>query len=536
MKVLVTEKIAEEGIEILKTSAEVDIKCGMSKEELLGVIPDYDAVIVRSATKIDADVIEKGINLKVVGRAGTGVDNVDVDAATKKGVMVVNTPEGNSNAAAELAIGMIFATCRHIPQAFMSCKNGDFRRSKFKGVELEGKTLGVIGLGRIGSIVASRLKAFNMKVLAFDPYIPEERCQKLGVQRCETLEELLKQADIVTLHMPKIEGSLKLIGEEQIGMMKKNAVIINCARGGLIDEEALYKALKEGQLAAAGLDVLEEEPNFEAKPGEQDFKSPILELDNVIFTPHLGASTLEAQYNVGVMVAQQISAVLEGDIVSAVNLPSLRIKDMKEIRPYIELAEKMGKIYFQVEKTPVEKIELFYSGEIAQMETKIVTLAFLKGFLEPIISDDEQVNFVNVEMIANSRGIKVVESKSNTSERFTSLVTANITNKDKALSLSGTVFGNEEIRLVDFFGYHVDFEPTTPYALAIQNIDKPGMIGRLGTILGEENVNIASMRLSRNRKGEKAEAFLGIDNEVNENILGKIRNVDGILKASLISF
>jgi len=536
MRVLISEKIAEEGIEIINKTAQADAKYGLTREQLLEIIPEYDAIIVRSATQVDAELIEKGVNLKVIGRAGTGVDNVDVNTATKKGVMVVNTPEGNSNAAAELAIGMIFAACRHIPQAYMSCKNGDFRRSKFKGVELEGKTLGVVGLGRIGSIVATRLKAFNMKVLAFDPYIPEERCQKLGVQRCEMLDELLTLSDIVTLHMPKIEGSLNLIGEKQIEIMKRDAIIINCARGGLIDEKALYNALKEGRLGAAGLDVLEDEPNFEAKPGEQEFKNLLLELENVIFTPHLGASTLEAQYNVGVMVAQQISAVLQGDIVSAVNLPSLRIKDMKEIRPYIELAEKMGKIYFQAEKTPVEKIELFYSGEIAQMETKIVTLAFLKGFLEPIISDDEQVNFVNVEMIANSRGIKVIESKSNTSERFTSLVTANIINKEKVLSLSGTVFGNEEIRLIDFFGYHVDFEPTTPFALAIQNIDKPGMIGRLGTILGEESVNIASMRLSRNKKGEKAEAFLGIDNEVDERILDRIRDVDGILKASLIRF
>jgi len=535
MKVLVTEKIAEEGIEILKKYAEVDTKYGMPKEELLDIISDYEAVIVRSATKIDAEVIEKGTNLKVVGRAGTGVDNVDVDAATKKGVIVVNTPEGNSNAAAELAIGMIFAACRHIPQAYMSCKNGDFRRGKFKGAELEGKTLGVVGLGRIGSIVASRLKAFNMKVLAYDPYIPDERMQKLGAERCETIEDLLKESDIVTLHMPKLEGSINLIGEKQIQIMKKDAIIINCARGGLIDEKALYNALKEGHIGAAGLDVLEDEPNFEAKPGAQDYKNPLLELDNVIFTPHLGASTFEAQYNVGIMIAQQISSVLRGEIVSAVNLPSLRIKDMNEIRPYIELAEKMGKIYFQAEKTPVEKIELFYSGEVAEMETKIVTLAFLKGLLEPVISD-EQVNYVNVEMIAKSRGIKIIESKSITSERFTSLVSVNISTKDKTLILSGTVFGKEEIRLVDFFGYHIDFEPITPYALAIQNIDQPGMIGKLGTILGEENVNIASMRLSRNRKGEKAEAFLGIDSEVDERILDRIRDINGILKASLIRF
>lgn len=536
MKVLVTEKIDEEGIEILKRNAEVDTKYGLTKEQLLGIIADYDALIVRSATKADAELIERGTNLKVIGRAGTGVDNVDVEAATKKGIMVVNTPEGNSNAAAELAIGMIFSACRHIPQAFMSCKGGDYRRGKFKGMELEGKTLGVVGLGRIGSIVATRLKAFNMKVLAYDPYIPEERCQKLGVARCETLDELLRESDIVTLHMPKIEGSLNLIGRKQIEIMKKGAIIINCARGGLIDEEALYNALADGRLLAAGLDVLEQEPNFEAKPGEQKFKNQLLELDNVIFTPHLGASTFEAQHNVGVMVAEQVSTALQGQIVSAVNLPLLRIKNMDEIRPYLELAEKMGKIYFQVENAPVDKIEIFYAGEIANMETKIITLAFLKGFLMPIISNDEQINFVNVEIIAKSRGLKVVESKSNSDDRFTSLITVNLKTKDKELSLSGTVYGKDEPRLVDFFGYKIDFEPTTPYALAIQNIDKPGIIGNIGTVLGEGNVNIASMRLSRNRKGEKAEAFLGIDTEVSEKVLNKIRQVDGILKVSLIKF
>lgn len=535
MKVLISEKIAEEGIKIINKTAQADAKYGLTREQLLEIIPEYDAIIVRSATQVDAELIEKGINLKVIGRAGTGVDNVDINTATKKGIIVVNTPEGNSNAAAELTIGMIFSACRKIPQAYMSCKNDDFRRGRFKGVELEGKTLGIIGLGRIGSIVASRLKAFNMKVLAYDPYISEDRLSKIGAERCETIEELLKESDIVTLHMPKIEGTVNLIDEKRINIMKRDAVIINCARGGLIDEKALYNALKEGRLLAAGLDVLEKEPNFEDKPGEQNYNNPLLELDNVIFTPHLGASTLEAQYNVGIMVAQQVSAALQGEIVSAVNLPSLRVKDVNEIRPYIELAEKMGKIYFQVEKNPVEKIEMLYSGDIAEKETKIITLAFLKGFLEPII-EDEQINFVNVEMLIKSRGIKVIESKSKTSERFTSLVSAKLITKEKALSLGGTVFGRDEMRLVDFFGYHVDYEPDTPYAVAIQNLDKPGIIGGIGTILGQENVNIASMRLSRNRKGEKAEAFLGIDNEISDEVLDKIRQVNGILKASLIKF
>ena len=535
MKVLVAERIAEEGISILRQFAEVDTKYGISRKEILDTIENYDAIIARSVTKVDEELIEKAKNLKVIGRAGTGTDNVNIEAATKRGIIVVNSPQGNSNAAAELAIGLIFCICRNIPQAYMSCKNQDFRRNKFKGIELSDKILGVVGLGRIGSIVASRLKCLNMKVIAFDPYISDDRYRKLGVEKCDNLEELLKQADIITLHMPKLEGTKGLIGEKELDLMKKDVRIVNCARGGLIDEEALYNALKDGKVGAVALDVLENEPNYEAKPGEQDYKNPLLELDNVLFTPHLGASTFEAQYNVGVMIAQQVVASLKGELVNAVNMPSLRVKDINEIKPYLDLAEKMGKIYFQTEKSPIEKVEILYSGKVAEQDTKIITLAFLKGLLEPIIAE-ETVNYVNVEMLANMRGIEVIESKSSNSERFTSLVSATFTSKDRKLSISGTVFGKEEMRLVDFFGYNVDFEPTTPYALAVQNIDQPGIIGQIGTILGVSKVNIASVRLSRNRKGEKAVAFLGIDNEVTEEVLRLIINVDGILKATLIRF
>lgn len=535
MRVLVTERIAQEGINILQSFAQVDVKLGVSRSELLNIVKDYHAIIVRSVTSVDSELIGKARNLRVIGRAGTGIDNVDVDEATKRGIVVVNSPEGNSNAAAELAIGLILSVCRNIPQAYMNAKNGDFRRNRFKGIELEGKTAGVVGLGRIGSIVASRLKSFNMKVVAYDPYISDDRYRKLGVEKCSTIEELLKQSDIITLHMPKLDDTANLIGEKEIEMMKKDVRIINCARGGLINEDALYNTLKDGRIAAVGLDVLEHEPNYEAKPGEQEFKHPLLELDNVVFTPHLGASTIEAQYNVGVMIAEQVVAALKGEIVSAVNMPSLHLKDLSQVKPYLDLAEKMGKIYFQTEKYPVEKIEVFYSGKVAEQETKIITLAFLKGFLEPIMSG-ENVNYVNAEMLVRARGIEVVESKSSQSDRFTSLITATFTTKERVLSLSGTVFGKDEMRLVDFFGYNVDFEPTTPYALAVQNIDQPGIIGHIGTILGAAKANIASMRLSRNRKGEKAVAFLGVDSVVHEDVLNLIRNVDGILKATMIKF
>ena len=535
MNVLVTEKIAEDGISILKESAEVDTKYGLSQDELLNIIGGYDAIIVRSATKVNKEVIDRAINMKVIGRAGTGVDNVDVEAATEKGILVVNTPEGNSNAAAELAIGLILSVCRQIPQAYFNGKNQDFRRSLFKGVELSGKTVGVVGLGRIGAIVASRLKGFDMKVLAYDPYISDDRYNKLGVVKCIELEDLLKESDIITLHMPKLNDTVNLLGEKEFSLMKDGVRIVNCARGGLIDEDALYKALKSGKVAAAGLDVLEHEPDFNAKPSEQEFKHPLLDLDNVIFTPHLGASTIEAQYNVGVMIAKQAAAVLKGEIVNAVNLPLLHIKNMAEIKSYLDLAEKMGKIYFQSEKQPVEKIEILYSGKVAEIETKVITLAFLKGFLDPI-NENENVNFVNAEMLVRARSIEVIESKSKNSERFTSLISATFTTGQSKLTISGTVFGDGETRLVDFYGYIVDFEPTTPYALAVQNLDTPGIIGQIGTILGLAKINIASMRLSRNKRGEKAVVFLGVDNMIPEAVLELIRKGDGILKATQIKF
>lgn len=534
MKVLVTERIAEQGINILKDYAEVDTKYGLSKDELLDIIKQYHAIIVRSVTKVDKELIDKGENLVVIGRAGTGTDNVDIEEATRKGVVVVNSPEGNSNAAAELAIGLILSVCRNIPQAYMSSKNQDFRRNRFKGIELSGKTIGVVGLGRIGSIVASRLKAFNTRVIAYDPYISEDRYRKLGIEKSSSFEELLKESDIITLHMPKLDQTNSMIGEKEIAMMKDDVRIINCARGGLIDEEALYKALKDGKVAAAGIDVLKHEPNYESKPGEQEFKHPLLELDNVIFTPHLGASTFEAQYNVGVMIAEQVVAALKGEFVSAaVNMPSLHVKDLGQIKPYLDIAEKMGKIYFQTEKYPVERIEISYNGKISEQETRLITLAFLKGFLEPIMSG-ENINYVNAEVLVKARGIEVIESKSSYSDRFTNLITVKFVTGERDLILSGTVYGNNETRLVDFFGYNVDFEPTTPYALAVQNIDQPGIIGLIGTILGEAKVNIASMRLSRNRKGEKAVAFLGVDSEVPEDALELVRKGDGILKVTLI--
>lgn len=533
MKVLISDKIADQGISKLKESFNVDVKPGLSPEELLDIIDEYDALIVRSATKVTSEVIERGKNLKAIGRAGTGVDNIDLEAATKAGIIVVNTPGGNSMAAAELAIGLAFSIFRNIPQAYAKGKNNYYSRKSFKGYELFNKTAGVIGLGRIGSLVAQRLQGLEMNVVAYDPYVQEDYFKKLGVIKCNNLEELLSCSDLITIHIAKTKDTTNMIDEQEFKAMKNGVRIVNCARGGIINEKALYNAIVEGKVAAAGLDVLEKEPVFELKPEEQTYKNPLLELDNVVYLPHLGASTKEAQYNVGIAVANQVGAALNGQMVSAVNMPSVPSGEFEVLKPYLELAESLGKIYFQAEKEPVKKIEIIYSGEIASKNTRVVTLAFLKGLMTPIT--EEKVNYVNSEVLAKNLGIKIVESTTSETRDYTSLITARFTKEKRTLDLTGTVLGKQYIKIIDFFGYYMNFEPS-PYVLAIQNTDKPGVIGQLGTILGSAGINIASMQVSRNKKGEKAVSFVSVDGEIPENVMQKLRNTDGILKATMISF
>lgn len=535
MKVIVTEKIAEDGIEYLKEQGiEVDVKYGIPQQDLLEIIEQYDGIIVRSATKVNEELIKRAKNLKVAGRAGNGVDNIDVNACTKKGIIVVNTPEGNIMAAAELAVALAFCIFRNIAQAHLAAKaHNDFRRSKFSGNELDGKTAGIVGMGRIGSIVATKLKGCNMKVVAYDPYVTDEKYKMYGVEKCETLEDLLKQADLITLHMPKTPETYNMIGEKELAVCKPGVRIVNAARGGMVNEKALYNAIKEGRVAAAGIDVLDPEPNYTKKPEEQDYTNALLELDNVIITPHLGASTEEATYNVGTEVSKLVAGVLNGEMVAAVNMPPLKTKDVTELKPYLDLAEMLGKIYYQAEKETVQKIEIVYSGDLAEKETGVISLSVLKGFLEPISKD--RVNYVNAPLILKNMGIELVESKSSHLDKYTNLITVKFFSKSKQLSVSGTVFAKEELRIVDFFGYKMDFEPT-PHVIAIQNVDKPGIIGQVGTIIGAAGINIASMQWSRNRKGEKAVSFVSVDNEVSNQILDLIRNIDGVLKVSKLSF
>ena len=533
MKVIITERIAQDGVDLLVNQGyDVDCKFGIQREELLNIIGNYDSIIVRSVTQVNKELLERASNMKVVGRAGNGIDNIDVAECTKRGIIAVNTPESNIMAAGELAVGLAYAIFRNIPQASYNAKvNRDFRRNRFNGFELDGKVCGLIGLGRIGSIVARKLIGNNMKVVAYDPYVADEKFAKIGVEKSDSLEALLKVSDLITIHTPKTAETMNMITSKELSICKDGVRIVNAARGGLINEKDLYEALVSGKVASAGIDVFEHEPNYEKAPEDQDYENPLLELDNVIVTPHLGASTAEANYNVGTCVAKLVGEALAGEMVAAVNMPPIKVNDMSEIRPYIHLAECLGKVYYQTERDTVERIEIKYSGDLADTDTGVLSLSVLKGFLSTI--SPEKVNYVNAELIINSMGIKFVESKTSELSKYTNLITVNFVSKNKACAVSGTVFAKEEIRIVDFYGYKIDFEPSAN-VLAIQNDDRPGVIGKIGTILGEEEINISAMQWST--RGTKAIAFVSIDKKPSADIVNRLKEICGVVKVSSVEF
>lgn len=523
MKIIVTEQISEKGIARLREEAEVDVRYSIDRGELLDRIGDYDAIIVRSATVIDEELLNRAKKLKAVGRAGNGIDNIDIKSAIRHGVIVTNTPEGNIVSAAEHTIGMLLSLCRNIPLATAFLKAGNWGRKQFQGVELYNKTAGIIGLGRIGSLVATRLQSFGMKVIAYDPYISEERFHRLGVERVEALDDLLARSDFVTVHTPKTEETSGMIGKRELKLMKPWARIVNCARGGIIRERDLYDALKEGALAGAALDVFEDEPSY---------NNPLFSLPNVVVTAHMGASTREAQDNIGITIAQQVLSALKGEIVSnAVNLPSLPTQELIALKPYIGLAEKIGKLYFQLEHSPVNRIEITYSGELAGRETGMVTVAFLKGLLETVLK--ERVNYVNAPYLAETRGIKVVESKEGHGENYSSLMRFRVTGEKVDTTFAGTVFGRDEEKIVEAYGYKVDVVPTR-YMLFVENFDIPGMIGTVGTVLGGNGINIATMQVGRKHVGSKALMILNVDNPAGREDLEKIQQVNGIISARFV--
>lgn len=526
MKIIITEKISDNGIQLLQAAKDVqlDLRDGISREELLQVIPNYDGIIVRSITKIDEEFYQHASpRLKVVGRAGVGVDNIDTEGATKRGIIVVNTPESNIISAAELTIGLLLASARNIPRAHNRLLNKVWDRKGLQGAELFGKTVGIIGLGRIGSLVATRLQSFGMRVIAYDPYIADARFEKFNAEKKETLAELLKEADFITVHTPKTEETFGMLGEEELKLVKKGVRVVNCARGGIFNEDALLKALKAGIVASAGIDVLMDEPYP---------TSPLIDVETCVLTPHIGADTAEAQYKVGLTIAQEVLAALRGEMVpNAVNLPTLHPQEFEAMKHYLSLGEMLGKLYYQLEKEAVERVTITYKGEVAALETTMLTRAVLKGLFEPILKD--QVNFVNARLVAENRGVAVAEAKETAAGNYLNLIKVEIASKQGVFTISGTVFGRHDLRIVEVCGYEFDVTPS-PYMLVAQNSDKPGMIGQIGTLLGVSKVNIATMQVSRNHKENKALMFLTVDSVVDKDTLKMIGGVDGIIKANFI--
>jgi D-3-phosphoglycerate dehydrogenase len=516
-RVLVSDKLAQEGIDILKRVADVDVKTGLSEDELCKVIGDYDALVIRSSTQVTAKVLEAGTNLKIIGRAGVGVDNVDVPVATERGVIVVNSPGGNTLAAAELTVGLLLALARNIPQAYVSMQAKEWNRSKYVGNEVYNKTLGILGLGKIGQEVAKRCQSFGMKVIAYDPFISTEIGNSLRVELVD-FEECIKRSDYITLHLPKNKETLGMIGAKQFEMMKDGVRLVNVARGGIIDDDALVAALKNGKCAGAALDVYPVEP--------PDFSHELFSLPNVITTPHLGASTEEAQTNVAIDVAEQIVDFFEGRSArSAVNMPALAPDALAAVQPYLPLAEKMAALAAQTTEGRPERVEVRYCGELSNIETGPISRAILVGLLKPALG--ETVNQVNAPVLAKSRGIEVVESKSPDVESYASLISISVKTDRSVTELSGTLFGAKDMRVVNMGGYPMDLVPEG-VVLVSAHTDKPGVIGQVGTILGGEGINIASMYVGRKEKGSKALMVLNVDSEVPEAVLGKMTEISGI--------
>ncbi|WP_020574773.1 phosphoglycerate dehydrogenase [Actinopolymorpha alba] len=508
--VLIAEELSAATIEALGPDFEIRTCDGADRADLLAAITDVAALLVRSATKVDAEALAAARQLKVVARAGVGLDNVDVKAATQAGVMVVNAPQSNVVSAAEHAIGLLLAVARHIPAADASLRAGEWKRSRFTGVELSGKTLGVLGLGRIGVLVAQRLAAFGMNVVAYDPYVQPGRAAQMGV-RLVPLDELLTASDVITVHLPKTPETLGILGEAELGKVKPGMIIINAARGGIIDEHALYVALKEGQVAAAGIDVFVSEPCID---------SALFELDNVVVTPHLGASTQEAQEKAGISVAKSVRLALAGELVpDAVNVQGGVIAE--DVRPGIPLAEKLGRIFTALAGEVALQMDVEVRGEITDYDVKVLELAALKGAFGAVVED--QVSYVNVPLLAAERGLEVRLLTDPDSPDFRNLVTLRGTLADgRQISVGGTLVGPKHVeRLVEVEGFDIEIELTEHMAV-LKYVDRPGIVGVMGRILGEAGINIAGMQVSRDRRGGKALVAMTVDSAIPQAALDEI--------------
>jgi len=526
MKILVSDSLGQGGMDILRKekNLEVDEKVGLKPEELKKIIGDYDAILIRSATKLTADIIEAGKKLRVIGRAGVGVDNVDLEAATKRGIIVMNTPEGNTISTAELSFSMMMAVARNIPQADAHVKKGEWKRNKFKGTELNGKTLGIVGFGRIGREVAKRANAFNMKVMVFDPFISKESVKQYPVEFVD-VPTLLKNSDFLTFHTPLTKETKNLLNRETFKLCKKGVRIVNCARGGIVDEAALAEALQGGQVAGAAFDV------FVTEPPAADH--PLLTLPQFICTPHLGAVTEEAQENVALEVAKQvIDALNDRAIRNAVNLPNLDPDTLKGLKHWLVLAEKIGMLYAQLFSGSFKKVEIRYGGDPTRFNVAPLTMAVVKGLLKPICGDS--VNFINALAVAKERGIAITESRSDENEGFTSFIDVEVVQGKETYRIMGTLFSNEP-RIVRLNEFMIDVVPEG-WVLFVKNNDLPGVVGTIGTTLGKNGVNIAEMSLGRVGKGKKAYAMTAIntDSEVPAKVVALIKKNKLVLDVKVV--
>jgi D-3-phosphoglycerate dehydrogenase len=523
-KGLISDNLSPRAVEIFRErGVEVDIRTGLKPDELKAIIGEYDGLAIRSATKVTRDVLEAARRLRVIGRAGIGVDNVDIPAATQHGVVVMNTPFGNSITTAEHAIAMMFALARDIPQANASTHAGKWEKNRFMGVELTGKTLGIIGCGNIGSIVAERALGLKMKVVAFDPFLSLDRAADLGVEKVD-LDELLARADFITLHTPKTESTKNLLNAATLAKCRPGVRIINCARGGLIVEADLKAALESGHVAGAALDV------FEVEPAKDN---PLFGMEKVICTPHLGASTTEAQENVALQVAEQMSDFLiMGAVTNALNAPSVSAEDAPKLKPYMKLAEQLGSFAGQITESGLTSVEIEYEGAVAELNVKPLTQIVLMGLLRPLL---DSVNMVNAPVIARERDIRISETKREGVSDYQTVIRLTVGTDQRSRSLTGTLFGGDKPRIVGIEEVPIEAELST-HMLFIRNEDKPGFIGKLGTTLGEAGVNIATFHLGRTAPGETAIALVSVDQEIAGDLLDRVASLPSVVTAKALTF
>ncbi|HET6386918.1 MAG TPA: phosphoglycerate dehydrogenase [Armatimonadota bacterium] len=529
MKVLVTEPLAEAGLDRVRQQHDLDLRLGLSPVDLCAILPEYDALIVRSETKVTREVVNAGARLKVIARAGVGVDNIDVPAATARGIAVVNSPEGNTIAATEHTLALILSLARSIPQAAASLSNGEWKRSRFVGVELYHKTLGILGFGKIGREVARRALGFEMRVLAYDPFVLPEHAQRLGVQLVEK-DELLQRSDFVTIHLPLNAGTRHSISETEFALVRPGFRLVNCARGGIVDEDALLSALESGRVAGAALDVFEKEP-----PGKE---SALLRHPRIIATPHLGASTEEAQVGVAVDVAEQVNEILAGRPArSAVNLPGISPEILAQLRPYLILQEKMGRLAAALLRGRVRSVRITYIGEAARYQMAPLTRSFLMGLLQPAL--EEAINLVNAALVAEQRGVTVTEGAERGAPgdlgAYNNLITIEVAGDGMTRSLAGAVIGKGDVRIVSIDNYSVDIIPEG-VMLITMHTDKPGMIGKVGSLLGSRQINIARMQLGRAAPRGRAVMVLNVDDPVSNEVLAELLALDGMQSTTLVEF